>query len=670
MLKGKSPSEGRVGKRQPDVNEQGAGSATEGDRHRTEECYRDFFDNSVEGICQSSPQGQLIDANKAMAEICGYASPSEFRASVVDLASDLYFEPGRRAEFVRILKEHGKARAFESQVKRRDGVPTWISENARAVHGPGGRLHHYESLVTDVTERKAMERELRRSEERFREMAERISDVFYIASLDTGIWSYVSPAYEKIWGRPLAEVYARPALWADAVMPDDRAKVQAAREQLAQGKESRIEYRILRPDGEVRWIDDRSYPIREPAGGIRRAVGVAMDITPRRQLEEQLLQAQKMEAVGQLAGGLAHDFNNVLTIVIGYARLLLDHGSMPPDAVGPLTQIYSAGTRAANLTRQLLIFSRKEPVDRRAVDLNQIAGEIFDMLRRLIGAHIKLELELAPNACTTDADSGMIEQVLMNLAVNARDAMPKGGTLVISTGLTTIDAATIRKNPQARPGEFAWLTVRDTGCGIPPENLQRVFEPFFTTKSAGHGTGLGLAMAFGIVKQHAGWIEVESTVDVGTCFRILLPAVPVEVLAPAGRLAKTASAGRGSETLLLVEDEASVREFAVAVLRNLGYRVLQACSGVDAMEVWRWHGPRISLLFTDLVMPDGLSGAELATRLRSEKPSLRVILTSGYMNEVNGGEFPTPSGTHFIHKPYKPQALAQAVRDALDDTFD
>jgi PAS domain S-box-containing protein len=670
MLKGKSPSEKEIGRRRSGANEQGTRSVTETGMHRGEEWYRDFFDNSVEGICQSSPQGRLLDVNKAMAEICGYASPSEFRARVIDMASDLYVEPGRRADFLRILKEHGKARAFESQVKRRDGAAVWISENARAVHGPNGKLLHYESLVTDITERKAIERELRRSEERFREMAERISDVFYIASLETGNWSYVSPAFEGIWGRPLAEVYARPALWIEAVMPDDREKVLAAREQLALGKESRIEYRVQRPDGALRWIDDRSYPIREPAGGIRRAVGVAMDITPRRQLEEQLLQAQKMEAVGQLAGGLAHDFNNVLTIVIGYARLLLDNGSMPPDAVEALTQIYSAGTRAANLTRQLLIFSRKQPVDRRAVDLNQIAGEIFDMLRRLIGAHIKLELELAPDACTTDADPGMIEQVLMNLAVNARDAMPRGGTLVISTGFATIEAAAIRHNPQAHPGEFACLAVRDTGCGIPPENLQRVFEPFFTTKSAGHGTGLGLAMAFGIVKQHGGWIDVESTVGVGTCFRIFLPAAPAETMVPAGRLAKAAAVVRGSETLLLVEDEVAVREFAVAVLRNQGYRVLQACSGIDAMEVWKWHGPRISLLFTDLVMPDGLSGAELATRLRGEKPALKVIITSGYMNEVNGGEFPTPSGTRFIHKPYKPQALAQAVRDALDDTFD
>jgi two-component system, cell cycle sensor histidine kinase and response regulator CckA len=669
MREGISSSEAVIRRRQIETNMLGAGNVAVGDADGAEAWYRDFFDNSVEGICQSDLQGRILDVNKAMAEICGYTSPSEFCASVLDLASDLYVEPGRSADFVRILKERGKARAFESRIRRKDGVTIWISENARAVCGVDGEPCHYESMVSDISERKATEKERRSSEERFREMAERIDDVFYIASLDTGNWSYVSPAFERIWGHPLAELYARPALWAEAIMADDQARVLAARGQLSQGKEFRIEYRVLRPDGEQRWIDERSYPIREAAGEIKRSVGVAMDITQRRQLEEQLLQAQKMEAVGQLAGGLAHDFNNVLTVVIGYARLLLDYGSLPPDAIEPVTQIYSAGTRAANLTRQLLIFSRKQPVIRRAVDLNQIAGEIVDMLRRLIGAHIKLELELAPNACTIDADSGMIEQVLMNLAVNARDAMSGGGTLVISTRATTIGETEIRNNPQERPGDFICLTVRDTGCGISAENLNRVFEPFFTTKAAGHGTGLGLAMAFGTVKQHGGWIEVESTVGVGTSFRIFLPAAPVPILVTPNRLAKVASAGRGSETVLLVEDEGAVREFAVSVLRNLGYRVLQACSGVDALEVWKWHGPRISLLFTDLVMPDGMSGVELATRLRREKPVLKIVLTSGYTNEATTGGLPTPPGTHFIHKPYKPQALAQAVRDALDGTF-
>ena len=518
--------------------------------------------------------------------------------------------------------------------------------------------------------RREAEEVLRQSEERFREMAECIGDVFYIAVPDTAAWSYASPAYEQIWGRPLSGLYAQPARWIDAVTAEDRAKVIAAREQLSRGEEYRIDYRIQRPDGTQRWIEDRCYLIREPSGKLKHAVGVATDITQRRQLEAQLLQAQKMEAVGQLAGGVAHDFNNVLTVVIGYARLLLDGGTLPPDMIGPLTQIYTAGNRAANLTRQLLVFSRKQTVDRHIIDLNQVAFEFSDMLRRLIGETITLELALSAAPCRIEADAGMMEQVLMNLVVNARDAMRNGGALTIATEPVTITDAATRHHPEARPGEFICLSVRDTGCGIPPENHQRIFEPFFTTKEVGQGTGLGLAMVFGIVQQHQGWIELESAEGAGTCIRILLPTAPPALEASVQHPAKTAFARSGSETLLLVEDDPAVREFAVAVLRSQGYRVLQATSGIDALEVWKWHQARIALLVTDLVLPDGLGGMELAARLRREKPALKVVLTSGYENEVSGAEFRPPAGTHFIHKPYKPQSLAQIVSDAFGDNYD
>lgn len=511
---------------------------------------------------------------------------------------------------------------------------------------------------------------LRRSEERFREMAERIDDVFYAIELDTGRCSYVSPAYEQIWGRTAAGLYAQPAQWTEAIVPEDRALLLAAREHLAQGKEYRLEYRIQHPDGTLRRIEDRSYLIREPAGEMKRAIGVARDVTRRHQLETQLRQAQKMEAVGQLAGGVAHDFNNVLTIVIGCSRLLLDRGTMPPDAIRPLTHIFNAGTRAANLTRQLLVFSNKQALERQTVDLNQITGEISEMLPRLIGEHITLDLALSPDPCLVEADAGMIEQVLMNLAINARDAMPHGGTLTIATEQVFIADAAARGHPGARTGAFVCLSVRDTGCGIPPENLRRIFEPFFTTKDAGHGTGLGLAMVLGIVQQHQGWIELESAVSTGTRLRILLAAVPPASAIPSIKAVKTEAVSGGSETILLVEDEPTVREFAVAVLSSHGYRVLQAGSGVEALEVWQRHGARITLLVTDLVMPNGLSGVELAARLRKEKPALKVVLTSGYAEGTAGGEFHPPADMHFIHKPYKPETLAQIVRTVLDDNSD
>ena len=525
------------------------------------------------------------------------------------------------------------------------------------------------SEARERTKSAAAETALRHSEERFREMAETIRDVFWITSPDGLHVRYVSPAYEQLYGRPIPPHYSQSTLLVDVIVEEDRARALTALARLQTGQECRVEYRINWPDGTVRWLEHRGYPVRNRPGKITHAVGVLTDITDRRLLEAQLLQAQKMEAVGQLAGGLAHDFNNVLTIVIGYSRLLLDRGTMPTDSIKPLTEIFTAGNRAANLTRQLLVFSCQQSVTRQALDLNKVTGAIAEMLRRLIGEHITLDLSLSSSPCVAEADAGMIEQVLMNLAVNARDAMPAGGTLTVATEHLAITDAASHGHPGARAGDFVGLTVRDTGTGIAPENLRRIFEPFFTTKEIGKGTGLGLAMVFGIVRQHDGWIEVESTVGAGTCFRILLPAVPAAAPVTVQHPSKSAAPNGGGETVLLVEDEPAVREFAVAVLRSHGYRVLQAASGVDALEVWKWHGPKIALLFTDLVMPDGLDGVELAALLRKDKPALKVVLTSGYANETIGEEFHAPSDVHFVRKPYNPKVLAQAVRDALDDNF-
>jgi len=649
-----------------EVGERARRHAAEEALRRAESRFRGIFENAVEGIYQSTPQGGLLTANRAMARLCGYDSPEEFCTAVQDLSRDLYVTSGHHAEFARALDQQGEVLGHESRIKRKDGSIIWVSKNARLVPGADGAPPYFEGMVTDITARKTAEEALRQSEESFRAMAERIDHVFWIATPDVERWFYVSPAYEAIWGQPVAALYAQPRQWLESVVADDRALVRAARAELAAGRETRIEYRIRRPDGSLRWIEDRSYPVRMTDAAPDRVAGVAMDITPRKLLSSQLLQAQKMEAVGQLAGGVAHDFNNVLTVVTGYARLLLDMRTPPPDMVEPLEQIFTAGMRAANLTRQLLVFSRKHSLHRHVIDVNVVVEEIAKLIGRLIGEHIAFKLALAPATVTADVDSSMIEQVVMNLAVNARDAMPEGGTLTIATELVRIDDAATRAYPTARDGDFVCLSVRDTGCGIPPENLPRIFEPFFTTKGAMHGTGLGLATVFGIVQQHQGWIEVDSAVKGGTCFRILLPAVPAEIAAAPRRAGKAPPVRGGSETILLVEDEPGVREFGAAVLKSHGYRVLQASSGIDALAVWKWHGSRIGLLFSDLVLPDGLGGVELAARLRKEKPTLCVILTSGYAAESVEEDFRPPPGTLFLHKPYKPQVLAQTVRDALD----
>ena len=385
----------------------------------------------------------------------------------------------------------------------------------------------------------------------------------------------------------------------------------------------------------------------------------AEDITQRVLLETQLRQAQKMESIGQLAGGVAHDFNNILTVIQGHAELLRLNEGLPPDLFESATQIQRAAQRAADLTRQLLMFSRKQVVYPRDLDPNEVITNMAKMLTRLLGENIQLELGLQP-ASRIVADEGMLEQVLMNLAVNARDAMPQGGQIRIQTEPVQI---TDPADAESRAGDFVLLSVADTGCGMSPEILHRIFEPFFTTKEVGRGTGLGLATVYGIIKQHQGWITVDSQVGVGSTFKIYLPSNksadvrkrPVEA---------TLRQGRG-ETVLLAEDEAAVATLAARILSRNGYEVIIATDGVEALKHWHSHQDKIALLFTDMVMPGGISGRELASRLVREKPALRVVYTTGYSGEMLGVESGLRAGENFLQKPYTSELLLKAIREML-----
>jgi PAS domain S-box-containing protein len=499
------------------------------------------------------------------------------------------------------------------------------------------------------------------AEERFREMAENIRDVFWVCAADTGRVLYVSRAYEGIWGRTPESLLAAEAGWPDAVHPEDGAGIKEARGQLALGLPYQIEYRIQRPDASMRWIHDRGFPVPVKDGVPARWVGVAADITERKRLEGDLLQAQKMELVGKLAGGIAHDFNNLLTIISGYVSMLLDKETMPPKSVEALKRVFTASRQATGLVRQLLLFSRKRAPKPEIVDLNQEVEVMAEMLRRLLGENVAVEFQPSDEIPWANVDVGMLEQVLMNLAVNARDAMHAGGKLGISVGILR-NGTGAQKEP-ARPGDHAFIAIRDTGCGIPAAILPRIFEPFFTTKNEGRGTGLGLATAMDIVKRHDGWIEVETEVGVGTVFRIFLPLAQVDQPAAAApEAARGPKATKG--TILLVEDETNVREFAAAVLQQEGYTLLQAKSAENALEVWQWHSARVDLLLTDVVLPGELSGIDLGESLQEERPSLKVVLTTGYSREsvtTKAGGKPL----FVLSKPYTPRALLQAVHDAL-----
>jgi PAS domain S-box-containing protein len=383
-----------------------------------------------------------------------------------------------------------------------------------------------------------------------------------------------------------------------------------------------------------------------------------------KQLEEQLRQSQKMEAIGQLAGGVAHDFNNLLTIIQGNATLCLNPQLDPGEKSNCSHQIVQAAERAASLTRQLLIFSRKQVMRRADVDLNELVGNMTKMLRRILGEDIVLHTSYSSHPAFIHADTGMIEQVLMNLIINARDAMSSGGQLSISTGGQEIPQAQIEKNPDALAGPHVCLTVSDTGCGISKETMPRIFEPFFTTKEVGRGTGLGLATVYAIVQQHHGWVAVTSEVGRGTTFHVYLPAakgVPVK-----SEALTAPQLPRGDETILVAEDEPAVRSLVNNFLRRCGYTVLTAESGVAALEVWKGHRDKIQLLLTDMIMPDGMTGFDLAQRLRSEQPELKVVYTSGYSADIFGKDSTLIRDGHFLQKPYHPHQLAQTVRDCLD----
>lgn len=519
-----------------------------------------------------------------------------------------------------------------------------------------------ESLRAEVAERQRSEQALRLSEERF-STAFRCSPVsMCISSLNDGQYLDVNDACAQMLGFSREEMLGRSSvdldIWAD---PDDRTRVlDAVREQ--KGLRN-WQLKLRAKSGEIRHVLASAEMIS--VNGVDCMLAIVTDETERVALEEQLRQSQKMEAVGQLAAGIAHDFNNMLTIIQGHVCLMNACKSDPAAMDESVAEISSASERAAHLTRQLLTFSRRQPFMPQLLDVNEVISGMLQMLYRTIGEHIHLHFHPTPFPAGVQADRAMIEQVILNLAVNARDAMTESGQLIFSTELLEISAEYVRSRPEASAGNFVCISAADTGCGMDAATLSRVFEPFFTTKEIGKGTGLGLATVYGTVKQHGGWVEVTSEPGRGTTFRIFLPATGEAPLTQTRDSGSTEVRG-GGETILLVEDENGVRELARNVLNRYGYEVVCAGDSIEAMEVWREQGDRIHLLLTDMVMPNGMSGRELAQHLRSERPDLKVIYSSGYSIELERHELDAEEGVNFLAKPYPAHKLASIVRDCLD----
>ncbi len=524
-------------------------------------------------------------------------------------------------------------------------------------------------------ERRRAESALEASEERTRLIIEHALDAVVSFTADGRITEWNLRA-EELFGRPRTDVIGKS--FGDVVLSE--AECAAFADALIDGfppvsrfgVKRRAEVTGQRHDGRELSLELSLVPVPSSAGLSYSAF--LRDLSERREseakrasLEAQLRQSQKMDAIGKLAGGVAHDFNNLLTVIQGQSALLEDH-MLEPDEVGPAARaIGEAADKAAELTRQLLAFSRRQVVQLTPTDANELVADLGKLLRRLIGANIELHTVLAPGRVHINADAGMIEQVLMNLAVNARDAMPAGGSLVVSTAIVHArPPQTATASPGA--GQYARLTVRDSGIGIAAEHLPHIFEPFFTTKDKARSTGLGLATVFGIVEQHRGWVEVSTVVGQGTRFDAYIPQCRANVAATPAAPAPPPPLPRGNECILVVEDEMAVREMVRDVLVRQGYRVLEASSGREALDVWSRSRKDIHLVLTDIVMPDGVTGPDLIARLTASRPDLPVIFTSGYSQESDQLELSLVEGVNFLQKPYRPATLVRLIRERLEAT--
>jgi len=629
---------------------------------QSEELFRSLVENIALGITLISSDYRIITTNPAQGNLF-HKHPREF------IGKECFREFEKRQAVCphcpgALALATGQKAEIETTGVRDDGSSLVVRIHAFPSFGPDGGINGFIEVVEDITQSKQAEEALRESEQRFRLMAETIQDVFWMATPEIGQTLYVSPAFEQVWGRPSGELYHDPKVFIDSIHPEDRERV---RSEVYAGHRQGIpwshEYRIIKPDGAVRWIRDRGYPVRDDQGRVIMFTGVAADITEGKALEQQLLQAQKMEAVGRLAGGVAHDFNNLLMAITGYGELMRAKVHKDDPLYGHLENILEAGDRAAALTQQLLAFSRQKVVHPQAVDLNRVVLDLEPMLRRLIGEDLNLEVVTDRSPGAVKADPGQVDQIIMNLVVNARDAMPQGGRLTLKTAPVELKKSRHTRFGPAPPGAYVMLVVEDTGVGMDEATQAHIFEPFFTTKEPGKGTGLGLSTVYGIVRQSGGYLDLASEPGVGSAFTVYLPRLDAVVPPPKAKIPITASF-RGDETVLLVEDEDVLRGLLAKFLRLYGYSVLEARHGGEALLACERHQGPIHVMVTDVVMPQ-MSGRELADRLTPLRPEMKVLYMSGYTEDALVQHGVADLSVTFLQKPFRPIELARRVHAVL-----
>ncbi|MDQ7779850.1 MAG: PAS domain S-box protein [Planctomycetota bacterium] len=622
---------------------------------RSEEQYRSLFQNATLGIYQTTPAGRILAANPALVRMLGYDT---FEALAQNNLEETGYEPDYpRGRFKAQIERDGEVRGLESAWKRRDGTRIFVRESARAVRDPSGAIAHYEGVVEDITARRLAEEEIRSLTKQIEFVLGATKTGLDIIDSDLNI-RYVDPAWRKIYGETAGKKCFEYFMDRSSPCPD--CGVLKALETKAPVV---TEERLPREDN--RPIQVTTIPFQDE-NGKWLAAEVNVDISERKNLEEQFRQSQKLEAVGKLAGGLAHDFNNILTALMGHCDLMKQGIGTEDPLAENLAQIEISAERAAALTRQLLAFSRRQTLQPKVLDLNALVRNLDLMLRRLIGEDIDFLTTLDGDLGCVVADPGQIEQVIANLAVNARDAMPDGGKLTIETANAELDAEYSRGHVGATPGRYVLLAVSDTGCGMDETTKSRIFEPFFTTKEKGKGTGLGLSTVYGIVKQSGGNIWVYSEPGKGATFKIYLPRTDARPEPEARSVEESPVMGHG-EHILIVEDEPALQNLFERMLKSMNYRVSVAASGGEALTAVEKNGVLPDLLITDVVMP-GMSGVALVERLRRTQPNLKVLYMSGYTENAIVHHGILDPGIPFIQKPFNLGALAAKINSLLRET--
>ncbi len=640
---------------------------------QSEEKYKNLFNHSHDGIFIHDEEGKIIDVNQKALDQFGYSRSEFLSLTIRDLHPPHALEASQSA--LETMSQDGFVR-FEIDFKKKSGqlFPAEVSSSLSEI----GRTPVIQGIVRDITRLKQTQQALRESQEGFLTILDSIEARIYVADLEADIILFMNRRMRDDYGdhtigEPCWKVFQNESE-SCTVCPIDQlldADGNPTGVYTWEGQNSLTGKHYINYDRAIRWVDGRLARLQ-----------VGIDITERKRLEEQLRQAQKMEAVGRLAGGIAHDFNNLLTSIYGFAELIRLQ-LRPDDPLQELLdKILGSGRRATDLVRQLLAFSRRQIIQPKVLDLNRVIADMDKMLQRLIGEDIQMQTILAPDLWSVKVDPVQIEQVIVNLTVNARDAMPNGGRLVIETANVVLDQTIASyqdfapyedlfpsvevpaERPETGSGEYVLLSVRDTGTGMSEEVKTRLFEPFFTTKEVGQGSGLGLSTVYGVIKQSQGKIQVDSQEGQGTSFNIYLPRA-IERVTPQPHPNRVDDLPRGMETVLLVEDEPVVRDLAAYVLRRQGYTVLEATNGEEALNLVQKHGTAIDLLLTDVVMPH-MNGKELADRLETLCPSIRILLTSGYTDEAIERHDVPISGADFMQKPFSPATLAHRVRAALD----